>query len=161
MCKKLLNPSRFFVVVLLISLFLLTSACIVIVPPSTTPTTTTQLNRTTIAATTTLPPVKFQSVTIPNNVPQYFTWGILADYTSTFTVRNYGSFDVAINWDGNSSAVGHFDGGTIIVPANSFQTVTRTYYYTVSGNIRITYTLSHNSTVLDTWTGTSYMIPQS
>lgn len=105
------------------------------------------------------PNVKFQSVSIPNNVPQYFLPGILADYTSTFKVFNYGSTDITVNWDVYSTAVGHFDEGTIVVPANSFQTVTRTYYYTVSGNIGITYTLSYNGTVLDIWKGTSYITP--
>jgi hypothetical protein len=103
--------------------------------------------------------VKFQSVIIPNNVPQHNPSFVLKGYQSNFTVHNYGSSVVILNWVGNSSLQSSFAGGTITIPANGDQTIPPiTLYFPQSGNIAITYILSYNGTVLDTWTGTSYII---
>ena len=103
-----------------------------------------------------LPRVTIQSVTLPPN-PIVSSGDLI--FTHTFRVVNNESFDVTINWKGNSSITGNFDNGTVTVPKNSYTDVPKSYYYITTGIETITYTVYYNGIQLDEWSGTHYINP--
>ena len=97
-----------------------------------------------------IPDVKIQSVMLPivkiSNEPY-----IPSDYNTTFRLVNNEPVDLTIDWQANSSAIGNFDSGSVLVPKNGFVDVTKKYHYTTTGAAKMTYTISHNGVQLDTW----------
>ena len=95
-----------------------------------------------------LPDMKIASVTPPVNAkPGYW-------YPITFAVVNNEDFDIAINWEADSSLTGNnFDHGTVNIPKNSTLPITKTYLWE-AGNRTITYTIYYwyNNKKLDTST---------
>ncbi len=92
-----------------------------------------------------LPNVKITSVTPPINAKPGYSYPI------TFTVVNNEDFDIAINWEADSSLTGKFGNGTVNIAKNSTLPITNTYGWQ-AGNRTITYTIYYwyNNKKLDT-----------
>lgn len=104
------------------------------------------------------PEVRIQSVTLPSNVRVSSGLFVTLYYTTLRLVNNE-SVDIVVNWQANSSVTGNFDNGTVTVEKYNYVDVTKGYYYTAPGPVKITYTIYYNGTQLDTNSGTLNVVP--
>ncbi len=104
------------------------------------------------------PDIKIQSVTLPSNA-KVSSGLFVTNYNTVFRLVNNESVDVTVNWQANSSITGNYDSGQVTVPGNGYKDITKGYYYTATGMVKITYTISYNGNQLDTWTGTQNIAP--
>lgn len=106
-----------------------------------------------------LPDVTIQEVSLPTEVVRTITEQIIpVGYATTLTLFNHETFGVTVDWQGHSSLTGILDSGSVNMPAESTWDIRKGYYYETSGTHEMTYTVSYNRTVLDTWTGTLEVI---
>jgi hypothetical protein len=106
------------------------------------------------------PDIKIQ-VTLPSNAKKRPASEIayVTTYNTTFTLVNNESVDVPVHWQAHSSAAGDFDQGDVTVPKNGHVNVTKGYYYTTTGTLKIDYAISYRGNKLDTWSGTMNVAP--
>jgi hypothetical protein len=98
-----------------------------------------------------IPDVKIQSIILPSN-PKVSSGDLV--YTHTFRVVNNELDDMRIYWECNSSITGKLDSGYVTVSEKSSRDITRNYYYTNAGTEEVTYSISYNGSLLDTYSAT-------
>jgi hypothetical protein len=99
-----------------------------------------------------LPDVKIQSVILPPNV-KASNMTPVTNYETVLRLVNNESFDVTVDWQVESSINGKFDSGNVTIPKNGTIDVIRSYHYTVTGAVNMTYTIRCGGTVIDSWSG--------
>lgn len=106
-----------------------------------------------------LPDVKIHNVELSPNAKVRGLLNSFILYNNTVKLDNNESFDIELDWQGHSSVSGNFDNGSVIVPKRSSVSIEKGYYYETAGSREITYTITYNGTVLDSWSGTLNVIP--